>query len=96
MYLLKSFMIKRPKAGMYRKQMTQDAPRFVPGQITIVDLTDHFIDATSACGIFEVIVRLFVRSKVDCGKVLVVDEAHKVSPAFFECELRLIVSAVSW
>ncbi|TDL16630.1 hypothetical protein BD410DRAFT_731134 [Rickenella mellea] len=51
--------------------------RFVAGQVTIVDLSDPFIDSSAACGIFQVVARLFVRSKVDTGKVLVVDEAHK-------------------
>ncbi|OBZ76112.1 hypothetical protein A0H81_03802 [Grifola frondosa] len=51
--------------------------RFVAGQLTIIDLSDPFIDPASACGFFEIITRLFVRAKVDTGKVLVVDEAHK-------------------
>jgi len=42
-----------------------------------VDLTDTFIDATSACSLFEIVVRLFVRAEVNTGKVLLVDEAHK-------------------
>ncbi|EEB93938.1 hypothetical protein MPER_07338, partial [Moniliophthora perniciosa FA553] len=51
--------------------------KFSAGQLTIVDLSDPFIDPVSACSIFEVITRLFVRAKVDTGKVLVLDEAHK-------------------
>ncbi|KAG8862279.1 hypothetical protein FRB96_001858 [Tulasnella sp. 330] len=53
------------------------APRFANGQITIVDLTDPFIDPASACSIFEIVTRLFVRADVGTGKVLIVDEAHK-------------------
>lgn len=53
--------------------------RFSKGQLTIIDLSDPFLDAASACGLFEIIVRLFIRAEVDTGKVLVVDEAHKVS-----------------
>ena len=53
-------------------------PRFAAGQLTIVDLSDPFIDSASACGIFQIITRLFTRAKVGTGKVLVVDEAHKV------------------
>jgi len=53
-------------------------PRFAAGRLTIVDLTDTFIDATSACSLFEIIVRLFVRAEVNTGKVILVDEAHKV------------------
>lgn len=52
--------------------------RFKKGRVTIVDLTDPFIDPASACSIFEVVTRLFVRSNVETGKVLVLDEAHKV------------------
>lgn len=69
MWLLKSFM---------KKSYESDTPRFAPGQLTIIDLSDPFIDATSACGLFEIIVRLFVRAEVGTGKVLLVDEAHKV------------------
>lgn len=54
------------------------ASRFEAGQLTIVDLSDPFIDSSSACGIFEVVLRLFTRTEVGTGKVLVVDEAHKV------------------
>ncbi|KAG8885148.1 hypothetical protein FRB97_001966 [Tulasnella sp. 331] len=53
------------------------AARFRRGRITIVDLTDPFIDPASACSIFEIVTRLFVRSDVGTGKVLVLDEAHK-------------------
>ena len=56
----------------------QTASRFGAGQLTIVDLSDPFIDPAQACGFFEILVRLFVRAKVDTGKVLVLDEAHKV------------------
>ncbi|KAI0677006.1 hypothetical protein C8Q78DRAFT_961710 [Trametes maxima] len=55
----------------------QSKERFKPGQLTIIDLSDPFIDAGSACALFEIVTRLFVRAEVDTGKVLVVDEAHK-------------------
>lgn len=68
--LLESFMAK---------SQTKGAPpeRFAAGQVTIVDLSDPFIDPASACGLFEVVTRLFVRANVDTGKIIVVDEAHK-------------------
>ncbi|KAF8331261.1 hypothetical protein F5887DRAFT_998620 [Amanita rubescens] len=67
MALLKTFLLP-----WGRQQL-----RFAPGRLTIVDLTDTFIDATSACSLFEIVVRLFVRAEVNTGKVLLVDEAHK-------------------
>lgn len=73
MKLLESFMVPRA-LGFTPKQ----TPRFSAGCLTIVDLTDPFIDPGSACGLFEIVTRLFVRAEVRTGKVLVVDEAHKV------------------
>ena len=72
MLLLESFLEKGAKR-------TWVETRFDEGQLTIVDLTDPFIDAGHANALFEIITRLFERTVVDTGKVLVVDEAHKVS-----------------
>ncbi|KZT72717.1 hypothetical protein DAEQUDRAFT_805007, partial [Daedalea quercina L-15889] len=70
--LLEAFLDKRPLGDQ------RAAPaRFAAGQLTIIDLSDPFIDPASACCFFEIITRLFVRARVDTGKVLVVDEAHK-------------------
>lgn len=71
MSLLTSFLDKSQKRR-------QTATRFAAGQLTIVDLTDPFIDPSCACGLFEIVTRLFVRSDIGTGKILVVDEAHKV------------------
>ncbi|KAG6880447.1 hypothetical protein C0992_000049 [Termitomyces sp. T32_za158] len=73
MSLLTSFLAKDKKSRRHAP-----TSRFAAGRLTIIDLSDPFIDPASACGLFEIIVRLFVRSDVDTGKVLVVDEAHKV------------------
>ncbi|KAJ2930192.1 hypothetical protein H1R20_g6880, partial [Candolleomyces eurysporus] len=51
--------------------------RFAAGQLTIIDLSDPFLDEGAACGLFDIMIRLFVRAEVNTGKVLVVDEAHK-------------------
>ncbi|RDB22698.1 hypothetical protein Hypma_010340 [Hypsizygus marmoreus] len=72
MSLLTSFLNKKHDAGGQ-----QQKSRFAAGQLTIIDLSDPFIDPASACGLFEIITRLFVRADVGTGKVLVVDEAHK-------------------
>ncbi|KAH7930072.1 hypothetical protein BV22DRAFT_1079734 [Leucogyrophana mollusca] len=67
MALLNSFMDRKVRSQR----------RFAAGQLTIIDLSDPFIDPASACGLFEILTRLFVRADVGTGKVLVVDEAHK-------------------
>jgi len=71
MLLLESFLEKDSRRTLIET-------RFNQGQLTIIDLTDPFIDAGQANALFEIITRLFERAKVDTGKVLVVDEAHKV------------------
>lgn len=73
MSLLESFLEKGSKR-------TCVETRFQEGQLTIVDLTDPFIDAGNANALFEIVTRLFERTELDTGKVLVVDEAHKVGP----------------
>ncbi|KAG0699760.1 hypothetical protein DFH29DRAFT_1013541 [Suillus ampliporus] len=67
--------ISRPRSNVAASKSTRS--RFAAGELTIVDLSDPFIDPGSACGLFEIVTRLFVRAEVDTGKVLVVDEAHK-------------------
>lgn len=66
----------------YDRSRKQIAPRFAAGRLTIIDLSDPFIDPASACGLFEIATRQFVRAGVDTGKVLVVDEAHKAGYLF--------------
>jgi hypothetical protein len=46
--------------------------------MVIVDLTDPFVDGGFAAAIFDIVVGLFVESKLSTGKILVFDEAHKV------------------
>jgi len=71
--LLNSFL----EPPQVKKNSPIRSKRFSAGQLTIIDLSDPFLDAASACGLFEIIVRLFIRAEVNTGKVLVVDEAHK-------------------
>ncbi|KAJ4467537.1 hypothetical protein J3R30DRAFT_1939294 [Lentinula aciculospora] len=75
--LLNSFMAGRKTKKNKWETFTEHKRRFAPGELTVVDLSDPFIDPASACGLFEVLTRLFVRADVKTGKVLVVDEAHK-------------------
>lgn len=77
--LLTAFLAEAsPALKTAKKPNKIQSPRFRAGQITIIDLSDPFLDTASACGLFEIIVRQFIRADVATGKVLVVDEAHKV------------------
>jgi hypothetical protein len=89
MSLMQSFTDK--SEGARRRRIP---PRFEAGLITIIDLSDPFIDSASACGIFEIVLRLFTRADVGTGKVLVVDEAHKVCPFIEQLLPRLSLTFV--
>ncbi|THG98002.1 hypothetical protein EW026_g4118 [Hermanssonia centrifuga] len=51
---------------------------FRRGQLTIIDLSSPYMDGSSACGFFDLILGLFVEADVNAsGKLVVLDEAHK-------------------
>ncbi|KAL1649546.1 hypothetical protein SLS58_001603 [Diplodia intermedia] len=49
-----------------------------PGSLTIIDLTDPFIDASSACTLFDICLALFLEgATATSSRVIALDEAHK-------------------
>ena len=48
-----------------------------PGTLTIIDLTDPFVDASTACILFDICLKLFKNNRFACGLVVALDEAHK-------------------
>jgi hypothetical protein len=92
--LLNSFLepTAQRTSSSKKKTASNSDMRFKEGQLTIVDLSDPFLDTASACSLFEIIVRLFVRADVWTGKVLVVDEAHKVCGPSLSLCLKLMVA----
>lgn len=54
------------------------SPDFTAGEITIIDLSCPFMDASTACVLFKVGMGLYLESDSTVGKVIVLDEAHKV------------------
>jgi hypothetical protein len=57
---------------------TAKEPDFLPGEITIMDLSDAFITPSTACVLFKIGLERFIESKA-LAKMVVLDEAHKVS-----------------
>jgi len=53
-------------------------PSFAAGEITIIDLSCPFVDASTACVLFKIGMGLYLESNSAVGKVIVLDEAHKV------------------
>jgi hypothetical protein len=54
------------------------SPGFAAGEITIIDLSCPFVDASTACVLFKIAMGLYLESDTITGKVIVLDEAHKV------------------
>ena len=51
---------------------------FEAGGVTIIDLSCPFVDANMACVLFNIGISLYLESGLAMGKVIAVDEAHKV------------------
>jgi hypothetical protein len=52
-------------------------PYFQPGEITIMDMSCPFVDANTACILFRIGLKRYLQSETN-GKMIVLDEAHKV------------------
>ncbi|KAM0812014.1 putative P-loop containing nucleoside triphosphate hydrolase protein [Seiridium cardinale] len=50
---------------------------FEPGTLTIVDLSDPFINSDDACVLFSICLSIFLEGREKCGRVVAMDEAHK-------------------
>ncbi|XXH01566.1 hypothetical protein Hte_007926 [Hypoxylon texense] len=50
---------------------------FDPGSLTIVDLSDPFFSSDDACTLFSICLSIFLEERHKCGRVVVLDEAHK-------------------
>ena len=75
--LLESFMEEPQKPGVSDSQKP-NAWSFEPGSLTIVDLSCPFVDDNAACALFTICLELFLENRGDVGRVLALDEAHKV------------------
>jgi hypothetical protein len=52
---------------------------FIDGGVTILDLSCPFLDHSTACILFRITIDLFLYAHPSRGKMVVADEAHKVS-----------------
>ena len=52
---------------------------FRPGSLTIVDLSCPFVDESAACAMFNICLALFLEDRRQAGRIVALDEAHKVS-----------------
>lgn len=82
--LLESFMEIPKPALQGAKKTTKKIHEAIdpwvaaPGTLTIVDLSDPFVDESSACALFDICLALFLENSTPgVGKVIALDEAHK-------------------
>ncbi|KAL5431789.1 hypothetical protein PMIN06_012193 [Paraphaeosphaeria minitans] len=59
-----------------------------PSLLTSVDLSCPCILPETACSLFNICLSLFLKQGIDCGWVIALDEAHKVSETT-PCKLKL-------
>lgn len=52
-----------------------------PGTLTIIDLSDPFMDPATACALFDICLGLFKEHRPQSGLVVALDEAHKFMTA---------------
>lgn len=52
---------------------------YEPGTITIMDMSCPFVDANTACVLFKIGLEMYLGSSPGTGKVIALDEAHKVN-----------------
>ena len=65
--------------AIVRAQMGDaDAWSFEPGSLTIVDLSCPFVDENTACALFNICLAIFLEYRMEAGRVVALDEAHKV------------------
>lgn len=50
-----------------------------PGTLTIVDLSCPFVNENDSCALFSICLSTFVEHRAECGRIVAMDEAHKVS-----------------
>lgn len=60
------------------KPVSEDMWTFPKGCLTIIDLSCPFVGPDDACVLFNICVSLFLKGRADAGRVIALDEAHKV------------------
>ena len=65
-------------ARVRAKTADSNAWTFEAGSLTIVDLSCPFVDESSACALFNICLALFLEGRGKTGRIVALDEAHKV------------------
>jgi hypothetical protein len=77
--LLESLMqVPQTYAPAVSSTSAEDIWKFVPGSLTIVDLSCPFVNEQDACSLFTICLGIFLENRCEGGRVVALDEAHKV------------------
>lgn len=68
-----------PYALLSQQKAGNTAWEFEPGTLTIIDLSCPFVDENEACALFNICVGIFLEGRNNGGRIVALDEAHKVS-----------------
>lgn len=61
-----------------KQRVADDIWEFAPGTLTIIDLSCPFVGQEDACALFNICVSLLLKNRHDTGRIIALDEAHKV------------------
>lgn len=77
--------VQQPKNGKGKRAAfsDHDAWKFPKGTLTIVDLSCSFVGPDDACALFNICISLFLKDRHDAGRIVAMDEAHKVGAMTF-------------
>lgn len=92
--ILESFMDLSPLGRT--SKASQDIWRFESGTVTIVDLSCPFVDDAGACVMFEICLALFLEQPAFVGRVVALDEAHKVRAPRTQHDLVKAGALITW
>lgn len=78
--LLESFLDTTPSGGWnsINKNSVSDVWQFKKGTLTIIDLSCPFVDENDACALFNICLGIFLENRNQAGRIIALDEAHKV------------------
>jgi hypothetical protein len=76
--LLESFLDQKINKGKGANFPASNIWNFEQGSLTIVDLSDPFVNQNDACALFSICLTLFMESRGQGGRIVALDEAHKV------------------
>lgn len=75
--LLESFLDMNAINSGKSFNRNNDVFRPQPGTLTIVDLSDPFLDSATVCVLFDICLSVFEQGRPESGMVVALDEAHK-------------------